>query len=134
MRCTELAELKIALTAATKAGNLDEANAIKAVCDKVAIELAAVSGEPTTLRVIASKPRQSIGHLPAGTYTLTAKRRWNWNGRGFIGPEGSGRVERGYLNLGSLIAKYGETKVVVGERLILQLEEDQEVFFQVDDR
>jgi hypothetical protein len=138
LKRTELGELKTALAAATKTGNLDDANAIKVQIDSVAGELAGYEGQSMAFAVSALDDFKTVRKLTRGTYEVTAKGRWAIDKRRketFVGPEGTGKPSSFYPipNMGVLLARYGGKTVTIGAHAVLTLDEDADVAFAMAD-
>lgn len=131
-----VAKLKIALAAATKAGNLSEANAIDGQIKIATAKMDELGGKSQVYVVAADKPWQQVATVDAGDYVIAAQGKWKWNptASGESGPNGSTVSTPGGKNVGALLIMVGEKQALAGERATIQVESDgTPISFQIND-
>lgn len=131
-----IAKLKVALVAATKAGNLSEANAIDAQIKAATARVDGVNGKSLVFAVKAEKPWQRVANFSAGDYVITAQGKWKWGAHAGeeCGPNGSDEKSVGGKGVGALLVKVGEKQSLAGEQTTIHVESDgTSVSFQMND-
>ncbi|MDB5355064.1 MAG: hypothetical protein JWN24_1517 [Phycisphaerales bacterium] len=121
-----IAKLKVALAAATKAGNLSEANAINGQIKIATVRVDELSGKSLAYAIRADKPWQQVTTLDAGDYAITVQGKWKWAAPAYAecGPNGSTMKIIDGKNVGALLVMVGEKQALTGERATIHVESD----------
>jgi hypothetical protein len=131
-----ITKLRVALAAATKAGNLSEANAIDGQIKIATAKVDELNGKSQVYVVTADKPWQQVATVEAGDYVIAAQGKWKWNptASGECGPNGSTNASPGGKNVGALLVMVGEKQDLAGERATIHVESDgTPISFQMND-
>jgi hypothetical protein len=129
-------KLKVAIAAATKAGNLSEANAIDWQIKIATARVDELNGKATVYVIKAEKPWQQVATLDVGDYLIAAQGKWKWGNiaSAECGPTGSSKNTVDGKNVGALLVMVGDKQALTGERATIHVESDgTPVSFQMND-